>query len=199
MPEMQTIGMGMVWRISETKNEHGAYLPPWKEITITNIFGFKRMPVIGDKVTVVLLGSDISPLDLRITKTEKKEDACNERLPAWWEVQLEPIHLRKLFDIEPMSNRNAEFPFEVVVLYPAVKVARQISKGQLTKGMLPTGVSLNTVKAAIDLTRDLTPDVLVIDYCCEDTRKAEPCDYTCGKTFKKVRNAWKLIDTSAPC
>jgi len=199
MPQIQTIGEGVVWRISDTKNEHGMYLPPWKEITITNLFGFKRMPVIGDKVTIVLLGSDISPLNLRIIKAEKKKDACTGGLPAWWEVEIEPIKLRKLFDIEPMPNRSAEYPFDVVVLYPAVKVARQIGKGQLTRSMLPRGVFINTVKAAIDFTDDRTPDVVVIDYCCGDTRKADACDYTCGRTFKKVRHSWKLIDTSAPC
>ena len=199
MPKIQTIGEGVVWRISERKDEHDRYLPPWKEIIITNIFGFKRRPAIGDKVTVIPLVSDVSPLDLRIIKAERKED-CNERLPAWWAVELEPIKLKKFFDIEPIPNRASEYPFDVAVIYPAVRGARQIEKRHLTKGMLPKGVSVTTVKAAIDLTDDRKPDIVIIEYCCGDTKKpADECDYTCGKTFKKVRNTWKLVDTSAPC
>lgn len=66
--------------------------------------------------------------------------------------------------------------------------------------MLPKGVAMNTVIGAIDLTSDGIPDVLIVKYCCDNPKKAaEECDYTCGKTFKKIRNIWKLIDTSAPC
>lgn len=200
MPEIRTIGEGVIWRISENKDEHGRYLPPWKEIRITNIFEFKRKPAIGDKVTVIPLAADISPLDLRIIKAEKKENACNERLPGWWEVELELITLKRFFDIEPITNRAAEFPFDVAVIYPAVTVARQIKKGQIMKGTLPKGVAINTVKAALDLTGGGKPDVVIVEYCCGDTKKpADECDLTCGKTFKRVRNSWKLVDTSAPC
>lgn len=66
--------------------------------------------------------------------------------------------------------------------------------------MLPRGVAIKTVKAAVDLTNDGNPDVLVVEYCCGNPKKtAKDCDYTCGKTFKKTRNVWKLIDSSTPC
>ncbi len=200
MPQMQTVGEGVVWRISDNKDEHGSLLPPWKEIRITNIFEFKRSPVIGEKVTVIPLDADISPLDLRVIKAQKKENPCNERLPNWWEVELEPIKLKEFFEIEPIPTRAAEFPFNVAIIYPAVKVARQMKKEQLMRGALPKGVSINTVKAAIDLNDDRKLDVVIVEYCCGDTKKpADDCDYTCGKTFKKVRNSWKLIDTRTPC
>jgi len=199
-PEIQTIGQGVVWRTSETKDSRGMYLPPWKEIKVTNIFRFKRKPVVGSKVTVIPLAAGIPPLDLRIIKTEKKVDACDERLPASWEVELEPIKLQKFFDVEPAANRAAEFPFDVAILYPAVKVARQINEGQLVKGTFPKGISIDTVKVALDLTDDGKPDVIIVEYCCGGTKKpADTCDYTCGKTFKKLRNVWKLVDTLAPC
>ena len=200
MPNIQTIGQGIVWRTSENKDEHGSFLPPWKEIRITNIFEFKRTPAIGDKVTVIPLVVDIPPLDLKILKAEEKKNACDESMPDWWEVELEPIKLKEFFEIMPIFNRAAEFPFDVVIIYPAVRVAWQIKNDQLTRAMLPQGVSINTVKAAIDLTNDRKPDVVIVEYCCGRTKKpAAECDYTCGKTFKRFRNAWKLVDTSAPC
>ncbi len=69
--------------------------------------------------------------------------------------------------------------------------------------MLPKGISLSTVTAAIDLTNDLQPDLLVVRYCCNDaTRPADDPDYDCyhcGKAFRKSKTGWKLVDTSAPC
>jgi hypothetical protein len=197
--DIQTIGEGTVWRISNKKDSHDRFLPPWTEIQIINVFEFKRRPAIGEKATVIPLGVDITPLSLRITKAEKK-DGCDERIHGWWAVELEPITLKEFFDIEPLPNRGAETPFDVAIIYPAVKVARQIRDGELMKVMLPKGVPINTVKAAIDLTDDGKPDVVIVKYCCDDASKpASVCDYTCGKTFTKVRNTWKLIDTSAPC
>lgn len=195
MPELQTIGQGVVWRTSQKQDEHCRYLPPWKEIKITNIFEFKRRPATAAKVTIVPLAVNISPLDLKILKVEKKENAC-EGLPAGWGVELEPIQLKEFFEIAPTADRAAEFPFDVAVLYPAVKYARQIKKEHLARANLPKGVALNTVKAALDLTADGKPDVVIVEYCCDDTKKrADGCDYTCGKTFKRVPNTWKLVDT----
>ena len=199
-PQVQTIGEGVVWRISDNKDAQGSFLPPWKEIKITNVFGFKRKPAAGEKVTVIPLDVDIAPLELRIVKVEKKENACSERLPAWWEVELEPINQRAFFEIAARPNRVQEFPFDVCIIYPSVKFARQIKGNGFTKNLLPQGVSINTIKGAIDLTNDGTPDVLLVEYCCDNPKRAAgTCDLTCGKRFKKVRNIWSLIDTYAPC
>ncbi len=196
MPQVQTIGLGMVWRISDNKDKHGSLLPPWNEVKITNVFGFKKKPVTGDKVTIVPLDADLVPLDLKIIEI-KERDECDDH---WWEVELEPVKERKFFEIAPKPNRAQESPFDVCVIYPSVKFARQLSRDMPWKNMLPKGILLNTVKGAIDLTNDAIPDVLIVEYCCLNPRKAaEGCDYTCGKTFKRIRNVWKLVDTSAPC
>jgi hypothetical protein len=201
MPRIHTIGQGTVWRKSDNKGEHGSFLPPWQEIKIANVLEFKEKPIIGDKVTIIPLDVDIAPLELRIVKAEKKEDACDESLPGWWEVELETVRQRTFFEIAPRSNRSAEFPFDVCVIYPAVEFARQIKRDRLTKNMLPKGVATNTAIAAIDLTNDGMPDVLIVEYCCGHPRKSAgvECDYTCGKSFKKVGSTWKLIHTSTPC
>lgn len=194
VPVVQTIGVGIVWR--ESADER----PPWKQITIANIFGFKKRPVVGQKVTVVTVGSGIPAFDLRIIKAQNRKNPCSERLPPEWEVELEPIKQKIFFDVSSPSDRRAEFPFDVVILYPAVKTAQQIRKPQLKLETLPRGVVVDTVKAAIDLNVDRKPDVVEMEYCCEqETKPAKECNYTCSKTFKKVKNVWKLVDTSAPC
>lgn len=199
MPRIQTIGTGGVWRGSDNKDQHGNALPPWKQVTVKNVFGFKQKPVIGSKVTIIPLDVNIAPRDVAILKI-KKGASCGESNRAWWEVELEPIKQKEYFEMTPIANRRAEVPFDVAIIYPTVKTARQLSRNDLKQSMLPKGVSLDTVKAAIDLTSDGIPDVLIVEYCCGDVSKAAgECDYTCGKTFRKVRNSWKLIDTSAPC
>lgn len=193
LPAIHTIAEGVVWRKSANDR------PSWEQITIANIFGFKKRPVVGESVTVVAIGSDIQPLRLRILSTEEKED-CDKRLRPFWEVKLEPLTQKRFFDVPSPPHRSAEFPFDVVVIYPAVKVAQQIKRDQLKRESLPNGVIIDTVKAAIDLDDDRKPDVVVTQYCCSDKKKlTDECDYVCGKTFKKVGNLWKLVNTSMPC
>lgn len=195
-PRTRIVGEAIVWRISADEGRTGSRPAPWKEVRVTNVFGFKRKPVMGDKVTVVPLDVEIAPLDLRITEIKERND-CGSH---WWEVELEPVRQRAFFDIAPRPDRVQEFPFDVGIVYPAVKYARQIKGKALRKGMLPAGVSLNTVKGALDLTGDGVPDALIVDYCCRDPGKAaKGCDYTCGKIFRKIRNAWKIVNTSSPC
>jgi hypothetical protein len=198
-PMIQTIGKGEVWRGSDNKDQHGNDIPPWKEIRVKNVFGFKQRPVIGRKITIVPLDVNIAAQDLTILKI-KKGASCGGSNRAWWEVELEPIKQKEYFDMTPVANRRAEVPFDVAIIYPAVRSARQLLRNDLKQSMLPKGVSLDTVMAAIDLTSDGIPDVLIVEYCCGDAGKATgECDYNCGKTFRKVGNSWKLIDTSSPC
>ena len=192
--QAQSISEGGIWRHSASKDDRA----PWKQITIQGV-SFKTQPRVGNAVTVIALGSGIPPFELRILKAERKDNPCDESLPDFWEVELEALTQREFFDAPSPRERNPVYPFDVVVLYPAVKIARQIGKEQLNREMLPKGVSINTVKAAIDLNDDRKPDVVVVEYCCQAAQKPGECDYTCGKTFKKVRNLWKLVDSYTPC
>ena len=199
MPRTQTIGQATVWRTSDNKNGGGSAVGPWKEVQVTNVFGFKKKPIVGSKVTIVPLDVDLAPFDLKIIRLTAQK-TCYDSLPVWWEVDLEPVTARNVFEIAPTTNRSAEYPFDVAVIYPAVSRARQLARGRLTREMLPRGVAVSTVKAAIDLTNDQKPDVLIIEYCCgKPSQPPDACDYTCSKTFKKVGRAWTLIDTSGPC
>ena len=193
LPRIHTFGEGTVWRTSDNKAANGDFIPPWKEVQVTNVFGFKRRPGIGKKVTVVPIDVNASPLDLSIRKTKPRGD-CEETGTHWWEVELEPVRQKEYFEITK-AERSKASPFDVVIIYPAVKFARQLRGNELKRNMLPAGTVLDTVKAAIDLTNDGIPDALIIEYCCLQPAKAVECDLTCGKTFLKVKNRWRLVDT----
>ena len=200
MPRIRTIEAVPVWRESERKDHNGNAVAPWKEVQITTLT-FKQVPRLGEKVTVIPLDVSVPLLDLTIVKS-KKRNGCDETMrEVWWEVKLESLRQKEYFEI---SNANAarseEHPFDVAIIYPAVKFARQIRRHELKKTMLPAGTVLDTVKAAIDLTNDGIPDVLILEYCClHPTKAADECDHTCGKTFQKVGNRWKLVDSTTPC
>ena len=87
----------------------------------------------------------------------------------------------------------------MVVIYPSVSSARQIPKSEIRPNMLPGSVKLETVKAAVDVTSDGTPDIVVTEYCCSRAKKVAECDLTCGATYKRVGKKWIKLDTSRPC
>ena len=198
MPKIQTIEAGVVWRQSEQQDETGNYLPPWNEIKIANIL-FKQKPVVGERITVIPLQVDVDPLDLEILKAQKQENSCDSRLPAYCEIDLEPIEKEEIFEIEALPNRRAELPFDVALVYPAVKFARALKKEQLTSDMLPQGFTSNTVFAAIDLTNDQEPDLVILRYCCNDSKKSSEECSTCSATYKRTNNSWERIDSNSPC
>jgi hypothetical protein len=198
MPGIRSVKQVSVLRTSDKKDQHGSYLPPWKEVKVGDIF-FKDKPAIGSKVTIIPLVEGIAPFDLKIASAKKEKFGCDKREPYAWAIELELIRHQEFFDVAPLPNRREEVPFDVCVIYPAVAVARHLKQEQLRSSMLPKGISINTVTAAIDLTNDDKPDVLIAEYCCNESSKSGECDYMCGKTFKKVRSIWKLVDEYAPC
>lgn len=198
MPSINFIAEATVRRISDRKDRHGSHLSPWREVGVSSFFT-KVKPAVGSQVTVIPLGVSLASFDLTIVKAERQPSGCDGSETNAWEVELEPVTDKRFFEIPPLPNRRDEVPFDVCVIYPAVATTRQLQKGQLTHSVLPRGVSINTVKAAIDVTNDRRPDVIIAEFCCNDPSKSEGCDYTCGKTFKKTQGKWKLVDEYAPC
>lgn len=199
LPDVQNVTQATVFRSSDNKDKDGDDLPPWKKVEID--VRLDQRPKVGEKITIVPLDVDIAPSDLRILKVTQENKSCDEKiLVPWWALGLEPITGGPFFEVTAPADRREETPFDVCVIHPAVEFARQLRREQLTKEMLPEGIHPDTVTAAIDLTNDQRPDLLVAAYCCKDTaRPARECDYTCGKEFKRTASGWKLMDEHGPC
>ncbi len=199
LPEVQSVIQIDVWRESNVKDKHGFDLPPYNKVNLNHV-GFDQKPSIGGKVTVVPLEVNVAPMELKILKATEGDESCVKSSKLYWEIELEPITQQEFFTVSAIPNRREDAPFDVCIIYPAVEFARQIKKEQLTKEMIPDGITIRTVTAAIDLTNDLKPDILIAKFCCGDsTKPREECDLTCGKYFKKVNDKWKLVETSTPC
>ena len=75
-----------------------------------------------------------------LLKATERDPTCDERLPHYWEVFLEKIT-----------------QLDVCIIYPAVEFARQLKKELLTKDIVPSKVTPNTITGAIDLTMIINP------------------------------------------
>ncbi len=197
MPRIVSISTGDVSRRSNKRDRDGFEMPPWTRVEVTGLY-FKNRPVTGEFVTVVPLGVGIEPIDLKIANAKACERVFQELPDRQCEVELAPLTPRVFFEYEPSSDRRSDLPFQVLVLYPRVSNARALSKAELRREMLPQGVSPNVVSAAVDLTGDGMPDVLVTDFCCDAPGRSDNCDYTCGKTRIREGNSWKVVHSSIP-
>ena len=198
MPAIEVVGVGDLHRTSTNKDKSGLFLPPWTSVEVTNVFGFKVQPRVGSRATFVPIDVDLDQFDLNL-KGSTIQDGCDKSSPKWWSAEFQPVTDPRLFSIRAITGRSEEFPFDVVVIYPAVTSARQLPKSELRPSLLPNGVKLAAVKSAIDVTSDGHPDLIITEYCCANVANSADCDTTCGATYKRSGTKWLKIDTSAPC
>jgi len=188
---IRTLGTGVIFRDSETR------LPPWKSVTVTNVFGFKKEPKIGAKVTILPSQVDGAPFELRVTTTKKRD----EDTPVWWEVELEPIGERAYFDAIQPKGYGAAFLGRVAVLDPAIPTARLLEPTSIGAKDLPAKLDAVVIVLAVDSTGDRLPDGIEASFCCEDESKpadTASCDYTCSRTFIRRAGKWVQVEYSQP-
>jgi hypothetical protein len=200
LPEIKKIGDYGLTRNSETKDEKGWMLPPYKYAEIK--MGFENEPQVGEKVTVVPLQTKIEPFQLQILKvTKTKNSGCAEnKKEFFWAVEFERIIDKEILEVKPVNNYKNQMPFSVFVIYPSVEFARSLNKTKITKEMIPKDVVMSTIEAAIDLDNDSRPDLLSALFCCGDKLSIyEKCPYLCNKYYKKIAGEWQLFDYDSDC
>ena len=197
LSELRKIGEFALVRKSETKDENGWMIPPYKNAEIK--VGFEDEPQIGEKVTVVPLRVEIEPFQLKISKSSKTENTgCLEdkEKEFFWAIDLETITDKEILEVKPVKGYRDAMPFGVFVIYPSVEFARSLDKSFISRAILPRHVSLKRVESAIDLDNDDEPDLLSVNFCCGEPEKesAEKCPYLCKKYYRKTHGLWKIFD-----
>jgi hypothetical protein len=196
LPEIKKIGEYGLTRNSETKDEKGWMLPPYKYAEIK--MGFENEPQIGEKITFVPLQTKVEPFQLQISKvTKTKNSGCAEnKKEFFWAVEFERIIDKEILEVKPLKGFNEQMPFGVFIIYPSVEFARSLNKSSISKTTLPKNVSLKRVNSVIDLDNDGKPDLLSVNFCCgePDKNSAENCPYLCQKYYRKTNGNWEVFD-----
>lgn len=195
--EIKKIGELGLLRNSDTKDEKGWMLPPYKNAEIK--IGFYFEPQIGEEITIVPLKVNIEPFQIKIVKaTKTKNSACtkNEKRQYFWAIETEKITKPAILEVKPVDKYNNRMPFSVFAIYPAVKFAKSLNKSSLSKNSLPQNILLENVDSLIDLNNDGSPDLLSVSFCCGEPEKikAEKCPYVCKKYYKKNNKVWELFE-----
>jgi hypothetical protein len=163
------------------------------EVTQTNTtvqFGFAGgRPSRGRMITVLPIGPvAVQPLRLKLARVEYGRGGCDGDDRPWWggaEVLL------------PMLPSVHDDSMAAIVIYPAVPTARIVPVGDATP---PNGVSRSAVLAAVDITGDADPELLVIEYCClEPAKQTDECDYVCIDFYEKRNGRWVVRRHLTPC
>ena len=188
-----TIGEGIIWRREIEGNNN------WSEIVATNIFGFKQNVDTGEIVQLIPLRKELPIIKLKVIKTKKRDD-FDDGTDIWYEVELESIseNYKEYWSIKSLPGIRQEYPSEVLIVYPPVKNCTLLQGVQFESKDLPENISNDIIKGALDFNGDNRPDALVCDFCCSSRQPTGTCDYTCGETYIKVNNKWKIINSSEP-
>ena len=153
----------------------------------TVTFAFSKRPATARTVTLVPVEGQSPMMEMPVGKIENGHGGCLGPAQPWWNGTV------SLTAAPPSSQA-------VVVIYPPARFAKSIPKSDLAASALPSGVLLQNVSAAIDLTGNGTPDLLIVVYCCLNPKTlASDCDLTCTNYFQKRSGRWVLIRHVAPC
>lgn len=176
-------------KLSSKQNNDHRYLPPWEKAEINNIFYFLNKPLDNENATLIPLGVDIEPFELKIVSSEKMdiEDATFD----WWDVEFEYIYDKSILNNKQKSDIHKDsidqYPFDVAVIYPAIKNAKQIKKDRYNKGTY-----LNN-EVYIDVDNDKIEDIKILHYSC-----TPGSEYMCSKTSIKKKGKWIVLYSSKP-
>ena len=186
-----SIAEGIIYRSGEENS--------WKSVFATNIFGFKKKPKIGDYAQIIPLRNDLSVLELKINKTDKRNDVDeNDSKFDWYSVFLESVKNKDYWTVKSPKDIRAEYPSDVLVVYPPIKNAVLLDSSKLTASDVPKNTAIDVIKGALDFDGDSLPEALVVSFCCNDKTTHKDCEYECSETYLKIDGKWTLIDSSKP-
>ncbi|HSK72685.1 MAG TPA: hypothetical protein VK892_13370 [Pyrinomonadaceae bacterium] len=204
LPIVKDFGVFYLYRSSDNTNVGGDPVAPFKSAEIKMVIDSEAKA--GEKITMIPLQVEIEPFQLAISKvTKKKYNGCDEpKKDFHFEIEFEEITDKIVLEVEPVDNQFVSRAFPVFAIYPSVDFAKNILPPELKQEMIPKGVAIQTVEAAIDLDNDGKPDLLSTSFCCADENKPvnsvdENCYYSCEKIFRKINRSWKLIRSESPC
>lgn len=187
------IGEGMVLR-----NEKNEGSNQWNSIEIVNVFGFKKEVPIGNKIQIIPLAKELPVIGLKVVKTVEREGFEDDGSDKWYEIHPENVLNKEYWIFKGPETRRAEYPSDVLIVYPPVKNATLMDVSKIQSNQIPEEITTNIIKGALDFDNDGLPDAIVCEFCCADKSSSKDCEYTCGETYLKIDNKWVMIYESSP-
>jgi hypothetical protein len=120
-------------------------------------------PKMPGSVSVIPIGVDLSPIEVPLLRTEKIKNYL-EGGSFYWRLGLSSIQDTSFLNVPPVEEGREKYPFDVVVLYPAITRARIVPP---VAEDLPEEFSLENVQASVDVTGDGRADALILEWCCD--------------------------------
>ncbi|MGI8542017.1 MAG: hypothetical protein ACR2MD_00890 [Aridibacter sp.] len=204
LPIVKDFSVFYLYRNSDNKDVGGSSIAPFKSAEIPMYLDNEAKA--GEKVTMIPLNVEIEPFQLAISKvTKKRYTGCDEPKKDFeFDIELEEITDKTVLEFQPIENRTDSRAFAVLSIYPAVDFAKNILPPELKQEMIPKGIAIQTVEAAVDLDNDGKPDLLTTSFCCGDENQPvnsadENCFYSCEKVYRKTNQSWKLIRSENIC
>jgi hypothetical protein len=164
---------------------------PAKELIFAALSLKKRLPPRAE-VLLVPLNAELTALRTQVTQVAAVENPCSSALPKLYET--------KLRSVTNQDWLNAS-PFEVCLIYPALKTVRALDREKLDAAQLPAKVVLTNITAALDTNDDQQPEVLLVEYCCDKPQAdRQSCDLTCSAVYvRDAKGRWRIVETQTPC
>jgi hypothetical protein len=145
------------------------------------------------EVLLIPLSGELAAIRTQILQVSPIENPCSDALPKLYETVLRPV--------SDKTWLTAAAPFEVCVIYPVIASARSLNRESLNAAQLPPKVALSNITAALDTNNDQQPDVLLVEYCCDQPQAdRKSCDLTCSAVYVRAANGqWRIAETQTPC
>ncbi len=179
----------MIWRREAVDGSED-----WTSVHAFNVDGFRNEVVEGAMVQIFPLADGLPIIELKIINATRREDMGK---PSY-HLELEEITDKSYWTFKGPPERRAEFPTDLLVLYPPIKQASLMSNKTLLQEDLPENIKSDIIKSALDFDGDGKADAIVCYFCCRDRSPIDNCDYHCNETYVKINNNWVMTNSSQP-
>ncbi len=188
------IGTATVMRQSDRKDEDGKSIEPFTGARV--IFSTtKSGPKNGANIFMWPLRNSPQPMNVKVSNVESHE-ACNGSNDKMFAMTGAPESTAEILAAKPDAGKSAEFPFEMAYVIPSQPKAKLVQPPDA----LPPGITIATVKFALDLNDDGHADALYVTSDC-DSGGAVTKDTggTCTASYLMKESKWVLLDSTSPC
>ena len=192
--KITALGIASVMRQSATQDKDGKFVAPFTDAKVHFVTS-SSAPKVGANIFMWPLRNAPQPMNIKITDVQSGE-ACNGGQDQMHAVTGTPENMTDILSTKTDTGRSAESPFDFAYIIPSQPKAKLVQPPTT----LPPGVTIATVKFALDLNDDGHADAMYVTSDC-DTGAAVTAETgaTCTASYVLKESKWVLLDSTSPC